>query len=125
MPKRRFSRYKVSSLESLQVKFDRARPDERLITVSRDGCGFCGFKNDPELQPGKILTSAFKMKDLFEIQVPSKLIYIKLIHADRDLILYGTQFLEAHAWKILPLIAALDKLADAGMVEIIQPTDEH
>jgi hypothetical protein len=119
-------RYNVTNFDKIEAWIDRGRTEEKLMTISSEGCGFYGLTPDPHFRINRILTCSFKMKDepgqeaTKPVDVPGNLLYIKTIETgEREAYLYGIEFLETHKTKIVPIIKILEELAAKGVIEVV------
>ena len=117
---RKFPRFKVANFEKIRAKLDKHDQDHMIVTIGLGGCGFYGIEEEASLIPPRRVFSRFEMDEILDepLEIQGNLVYAKAIRvADKQVIFYGIEFIEAHRALIKPLIDKLEELLKKGVIE--------
>jgi hypothetical protein len=126
LQKRVNPRYRVNHLEDLSAQIDKNCPRERLLTFSRQGCGFVGWENNPRLSieekeeeiAGRRVFTVLRIGGGQEIEVQGHLLYKRRVEVSGEFIyFYGIRFIDAHLDKLEPVLEMVEKKHEEGVVQ--------
>jgi len=114
----------------LQARIDENCPHEKIVTLSKEGCGFVGKEENHKLylskeelsqEAKKRVFSTFKLEGIGtdEINIQGNLIYMQEVPLNgKKVYFYGVQFIDAHQALIEPILQHVAGLADQGKVKL-------
>lgn len=117
---RRFPRFKVAHFNKIRAKLDKHDQDHMIVTLGLGGCGFYGVENEASLTPPRRVFSIFEMEETLEkpLEIQGNLVYAKpIVVANKAVVFYGIEFIEAHRALIKPVIEKLEKLSEQGIIQ--------